>query len=155
MLSTGATSCAVRVRNLSANGALLEGDNLPAEKRTVCLRRGSLATVGLIAWSRGRQCGIRFVEPIAVAEWVERAGPIGQQRIDATVTEFRESLGKWRNPAHPGDADQHSLVEMSDALLKSCERLSALPGMSVELAEELLKIEATAHVLRDFRTDYP
>lgn len=155
ILSTGATSCAVRVRNLSAHGALLEGDNLPAEKRTVSLRRGSLATAGLIAWSRGRQCGIRFVEPIAVAEWVERAGPVGQQRIDATVAEFRESLGMWRNPAHSREADQHSLVEMSAALLNSCERLAALPDKSVELAEELLKIEAAARVLRDFGTDYP
>ena len=153
-LSTGETSCAVRVRNLSSHGALLEGVSLPAEKLNVSLRRGSLASAGQIAWSRGRQCGIRFVEPITVSEWVERAGPVGQQRIDATVAEFRDRPGKWRDDTHPREADQHSLAEISAALLKSCERLSASAGMSVELAEELLKIEAAARVLRDFGTAY-
>ena len=112
--------------------------------------RGILATEGQIAWSKGRQCGIRFSEPIVVAEWVERAGPVGQQRIDATVAEFRNSPASKLRLARPSrKADKHSLVDMSAALLKSCERLAALPGMTVELAEELLKIEATARALRD------
>jgi hypothetical protein len=150
VLSTDATSSAVRVRNLSPQGALLEGSNLPAEKRNVCLKRGSLSTEGQIAWSGGRQCGIRFSEPIVVAEWVERAGPVGQQRIDETVAEFRKSpASNLRHAGPSGQADQHSLVEISAALLKSCERLAALPCMSVELAEELLKIEATARGIRD------
>jgi hypothetical protein len=150
VLSTGSTSGAVRVRNLSPQGALLEGSNLPAEKRNVCLKRGSLATEGQIAWSRGQQCGIRFSEPIVVAEWVERAGPVGQQRIDATVAEFRNSPASKLRLADPsGQADQRSLVEISAALLKSCERLAALPHMTVGLAEELLKIEATARALRE------
>jgi hypothetical protein len=156
VLSTGAATCAVRVRNLSPNGALLEGGNLPAEMRTVLLKRGSLAVAGQIAWSRGGQCGIRFSAPIEVAEWVDRAGPVGQQRIDATVAEFRNGLGAGGCPTGLSHrADQHSLVEMSAALLKSCERVAALPGMSVELAEELLKIEATARSLRGFGSAFP
>jgi hypothetical protein len=155
VLSTGSTSCAVRVRNLSPQGALLEGSNLPAEKRNVCLKRGSLASEGQIAWFGGRQCGIRFSRPIVVAEWVERAGPVGQQRIDATVAEFRDSPASNLHLAGPScQADQHSLVEMSATLLKSCERLAALPSMSVELAEELLKIEATGRALRDLGSGF-
>ena len=150
VLSTAATSCAVRVRNLSPQGALLEGSDLPAEKRNVWLKRGILATEGQIAWSKGRQCGIRFSEPIVVAEWVERAGPVGQQRIDAPSLNFATARHPKLRLARPSrKADKHSLDDMSAALLKSCERLAALPGMTVELAEELLKIEATARALRD------
>ncbi|WP_277622493.1 hypothetical protein [Sphingomonas telluris] len=38
---------------------------------------------------------------------------------------------------------------ISARLLQISERISELPGMSVELAEEVLKIEATASDLRN------
>ena len=144
-LYVGSTSLPVRVRNISAHGALLEGSNLPKEQRIVSLKRGSLASAGQIAWSTGQQCGIRFSSPIDVNDWVDRAGPVGQQRIDATVADFR-------NGARPDAArllrsrarDCEALLDISDDLLRACERLAALPDMSVALAEELIRIEAAA-----------
>lgn len=150
VLSTGAQSFPVRVRNLSVNGALLEGTKLPDKDATVTLRRGSLATTGNIAWAAGQLCGIHFLGAIHVAEWVDRAGPVGQQRIDAAVAEFRHTSNVRRDPAPSShEAPREKLAAMSAALLQICERITEMPGMTVKLAEELLKIEATAHALRE------
>ena len=150
VLRAGTMSCPVRVRNISIHGALLEGNGLPSEKQIVALRRGSLSVSGQIAWIAGQHCGIRFSKPITVAEWVDRAGPVGQQRVDAAVAEFRRSSSSEFVSEYPATKkDPGELEELSVRLLQTCERIAGLPGMSVELAEELLKIEATAHALRD------
>ena len=150
VLRAGTTSCPVRVRNISIHGALLEGNSLPSEKQIVALRRGSLSVSGQIAWIAGQHCGIRFSKPITVAEWVDRAGPVGQQRIDSVVAEFRRNSRPEFATEYPAlKRGPGALEEFSLSLLQTCERIAELPGMSVELAEELLKIEATAHALRD------
>lgn len=156
VLTIGAASCAVRVRNLSPHGSLLEGSNLPVAGRTVVLKRGSLAAAGQVAWSRGPHCGIRFAQAIVIAEWVDRAGPVGQQRIDATVAEFHNYV-RTGSPLTilPREDDRASLVDLSATLLTSCERLSAMSDMSVELAEELLRIEAAARAIQRLGTAFP
>ena len=144
-LYVGSASLPVRVRNISPHGALLEGSNLPAEHRAVSLKRGSLATAGQIAWSTGKQCGVRFAGSIDVSEWVDRAGPVGQQRIDATVAEFRSGARPdTERLARARQRNSETLLDISDDLLRVCERLTALPEMSVALAEELIRIEAAA-----------
>jgi hypothetical protein len=150
VLRAGATSFPVRVRNISIHGALLEGNGLPSANQIVALGRGSLSASGQIAWIAGQHCGIRFSKPITVAEWVDRAGPVGQQRIDAAVAEYRRNSSSRAISDYPAiTGDPGELGEMSATLLQTCERITELPGMSVELAEELLKIEATAHALRE------
>jgi hypothetical protein len=150
VLRAGTTSCPVRVRNISTHGALLEGNGLPSEKQIVALRRGSLSVSGEIAWMAGRHCGIRFSTPISVAEWVDRAGPLGQQRIDAAIAKMRTSSSAGFASGYVATKkDPAELEELSSRLLQTCERIAELPGMSVALAEQLLKIEAAAHAIRD------
>lgn len=144
-LTCDGVSSAVRVRNLSLDGALLEGPNVPNEGQRVMLRRGSLAAEGTVAWRRESQCGIRFDEPIGVAEWVRRAGPDGQQKIDRAIAEFRgTTIGTNRVVGHSVVAPQADPRSVSAELLKACERIAALPNMSDELAGELMKIECLA-----------
>lgn len=149
VLSAGPGACPVRVRNLSERGALLEGSGLPTEGATVQIKRGSLWATGEVAWQSDRQCGVRFHCALDVEEWVKRAGPVGQQRIDFAVAEHR---GRDPSPSRqallPGNDDQDILEKVSSELLKTCERIAALPGMSIELAEELLKVEAAAHRIK-------
>jgi hypothetical protein len=149
VLCTRDTSVPVRVRNLSAHGALLEGVDLPQEDVAIWLRRGSLCASGDVAWGDVRHCGIRFATAINVDEWVRRAGPVGQQRIDATVADYRR---RDVSPRHlsllSSSHGREALDQTSSNLLKICERIAGFPNMTVELAEELLKIEAIAHALR-------
>lgn len=149
VLCAGGAQTNVRIRNLSAHGALLEGPDLPAEGTVVQIRRGSLSVAGDIAWSREQHCGVQFGSIIQVGAWIERAGPIGQQRIDAAIADFR------RQPTRPmlsfavlpGDLRRSDINSLSAEILRICERMVCMPELSVEIAEQILKIEAAARAI--------
>ena len=145
VLYAGSGQTPVRIRNLSAQGALLEGTNLPVEGTIVQIKRGSFSAAGDIAWSRDQHCGLRFAAIIDVASWIERAGPIGQQRIDAAIADFR------RQPSRPASfavlttsMPQVDFGSLSADILQICERMAGMPGLSIDIAEQILKIEAGA-----------
>jgi hypothetical protein len=145
VLYAGAAQTPVRIRNLSTQGALLEGADLPAEGTIVQIRRGSLSAAGDIAWSRDQHCGLRFAALIEVASWIDRAGPVGQQRIDAAIADFR------REPSRPASfavltttMPRVDLGSLSADILQICERMVGMPDLSIGIAEQILKIEAAA-----------
>lgn len=145
VLYAGAAQTPVRIRNLSTQGALLEGADLPAEGTIVQIKRGSLSAAGDIAWSRDQHCGLRFAAVIEVASWIDRAGPIGQQRIDAAIADYR------RKPPRPVSfavlptvMPRADLGSLSADILQICERMVGMPDMTIGIAEQILKIEAAA-----------
>jgi hypothetical protein len=145
-LAAEGASHPVRIRNLSINGALLlEGHDFPEEGKKAQLRRGSLCVQGEIAWHNGKYCGLRFDHTILVQEWVKRAGSEAQLRIDATIAQLRSGAeSHWLERSFDR---ANSVKSVADELLQICERIALLPNMSVELAEELIKIEALARSL--------
>ena len=145
VLCAGAAQTPVRIRNLSTQGALLEGADLPAEGTIVQIKRGSLSAAGDIAWSRDQHCGLRFAAVIEVASWIDRAGPIGQQRIDAAIANYR------RKPDRPVSfavlqtvMPRADLESLSSDILQICERMVGLPDMTIGIAEQSLNIAAAA-----------
>lgn len=50
----------VKMRNLSSNGALVEGDQLPVEGSELMFRKGDLTVPGRVVWTSGRHAGIAF-----------------------------------------------------------------------------------------------
>ena len=145
VLDIGTTSYPVRVRNLSIFGALLEGDALPSDGAKVLLKRGSLRAEGTIAWQSERHCGVRLDGLIRVDEWIRRAGPAGQQQIDSLIAQFRNGTpDPCRLTMLSPAGVQDTLDRIGAELLKICERIAGLSNMSVELAEEVLRIEAAA-----------
>ena len=141
----GGSQMPVRIRNLSTHGALLEGNHLPTEGTIVQIKRGSLSAAGSIAWSADQHCGLRFAAVIDVASWIHRAGPIGQQRIDAAIAGFR------REPSRPASfavitnsMPRGDLASLSADILEICERMVEMPDLSIGIAEQILKIEAAA-----------
>jgi hypothetical protein len=147
-IGAGSTSNPVMVRILSIRGALVEGASLPAAGTAACLRRGSLEVEGVIAWRDQMHCGIRFQSPIVVDEWVKRVGAKGQQTVDAAIADIR--AGATRLPAVPfcTQSRRDQLANASIELLQISERIASMPGMSIELAEELMKLDAIAHSLK-------
>jgi hypothetical protein len=63
-LELSGTSLPVKLRNLSADGALVEGDRLPVETASVLFRKGDLSMPGIVAWVNGRQAGISFAKQL-------------------------------------------------------------------------------------------
>ena len=55
---------AVKLRNLSVDGALIEGDALPIEGAAVVFKRNELAIPGRIAWVKGTRAGVTFTEKL-------------------------------------------------------------------------------------------
>jgi hypothetical protein len=54
----------VKLRNLSSEGAQVEGEHIPVEGTELLFRKGELAVAGSIIWTKGKQAGIRFVQKL-------------------------------------------------------------------------------------------
>jgi hypothetical protein len=144
-LVSGGNSIPVRIRNLSADGALIDGSALPDVGCHLRLSRGTLAATGELMWRDKSYGGVRFVGRIDVDAWVRGASG-GQERVDRVIAAIRRGQpvpAELKAPAVP------SIAEISTALDQLCDRLSNLPNMSVELGEELVRLDAIAQSLRE------
>ena len=64
----------VLLRNLSPDGALVEGPVLPAPGTAVRLSRGALTATGSVMWSDAQRGGVWLDERIDVAAWMAPPG---------------------------------------------------------------------------------
>ena len=72
----------VKLRNLSEEGALIEGDRLPLEGTTTFFQRNDLRVKGRVVWIHGRFAGIAFARPLK-SEEVLRHVPQPRQKINS------------------------------------------------------------------------
>lgn len=86
---------AVRIRNLSETGAMIEGPALPLPDKRLILRRSGVEIGARVVWHEAGRCGIQFEGTIAVEEWAggTRVGSppdvSGQARVDAIQAAIR------------------------------------------------------------------
>jgi hypothetical protein len=142
VLLSGEETRPVRVRNLSPGGAFLDGERIPPVGANVRLVRGSLAVAGNVAWQSEGHAGLRFYREIDVAAWVKRVGHPGQRKVDQAVDSLRHGQ---RLAAAP---DTPTLVRISAELDGICERIAASPSTTVEVGEELVRLDALARALQ-------
>ena len=123
---------AVRIRDLSEGGALLEGARLPAVGERLTLSRADLAMPATVAWRTGERCGIRFERAISVAQWaaglrVASASHEGQARVDAIQAAVRAGTPPAPAPAPPPDTATgelaHRLAEEIDYVARLLETM--------------------------------
>ena len=81
-LELSGTSLPVKLRNLSADGALVEADSLPVEGASILFRRGDLCVQGRVAWVKTRHAGISFANKLD-PEQVLRHVPAPRPRVNA------------------------------------------------------------------------
>ena len=95
----------VKLRNLSEEGALIEGDRLPLEGTTTFFQRNELRLKSRVVWVQGRFAGVAFARPLK-AEEVLRNVPKPRQQIQADfrrpglacrplTPEERQMVEKW------------------------------------------------------------
>ena len=82
-------SSPVHLRNMSANGALIESAILPKPGSLVVLKRGSLEISARIAWSTPRQAGLAFGASVRVTDWMAKRANAHQDRIDEIVAALK------------------------------------------------------------------
>jgi hypothetical protein len=88
----------VRLRDVSANGARIEGDNLPPHGTPVQLTRGTFSVFGLMVWHEGEAGGVEFDEPLDEARLLEAlkglsAGPNVPEPYRRPGLRHRQSTG--------------------------------------------------------------
>lgn len=147
-LAAGDGTLPVRVRNLSARGALVDGASLPPAGAKIRLVRGALSADAVVAWQANGQAGIRFTGEINVVDWVSRPGHPGQQRVDDAFAALRQS-----RPFPCNGQGLPSLDRIRSELDAICARIAASPGMTVELGEELVRLDALARTVDQLATN--
>jgi PilZ domain-containing protein len=91
-LELSGASLPVKLRNLSADGSLVEGDKLPVEGAAVLFRKGDLSMPGTVAWVKGRQAGVSFAQKLN-PEQLMRHVPVPRPRV--TPSHRRPGLKKF------------------------------------------------------------
>jgi hypothetical protein len=86
LLSAKLEVCGVEVpvilRNLSAEGALIEGQQLPPEGATTRFTRNDLSVQGRIIWVEGRYAGVAFDRRLEREEMLRQV-PQPRQRVES------------------------------------------------------------------------
>lgn len=92
-IEAGALKAAVRIRNLSETGALLEGPAFPGIGEPLTLGRAELSIGASVVWRTGSRCGVKFDGVACVSEWV--AGkhlPAGGKRDQAYIDRVQAAI---------------------------------------------------------------
>ena len=115
-----ACTAPVHIRNLSANGALIEAALLPEPGSLFLLKRGRLKVGGPVAWTAARQAGLAFGSSVSVADWMARQANARQDRIDEIVCAFKSEASCGDRPVSPdsGSDPPHS-IEQELSLLRA------------------------------------
>lgn len=153
-LVAGGNSRPVRMRNISARGALLDGPALPPEGAVVHLRRGSLSIDGEVAWQSGEQCGLRFDDDVVVADWVRRVEHSGQARVD-DIFALLKRLPRTDVRQFDGDQASDSLASISTDLADCSQRLASIPSLVARHSDELLRLDSLVHRLTNLGDSVP
>ncbi|HZU51412.1 MAG TPA: PilZ domain-containing protein [Sphingomicrobium sp.] len=81
-IEVGGTEVSVVLRNLSSEGALIEGAELPPEGATTLFHRNELTVEGRIIWVEGRYAGLAFDRQLEREELLRNV-PKPRQQVDS------------------------------------------------------------------------
>ena len=154
-LVAGGVSRAVRVRNLSASGALVEGATLPPAGGTAILQRGSLHAECALVWRAEGRGGLKFADPIDLADWIPGAAGNGQVEVDRAIAETRAGGPKAETSAVSAEIEPGLIRRTADELAFVSRRLEALgdaltcdPHVVMRHATSLQELDIAMQVLR-------
>ena len=114
-LELSGSALPVKLRNLSAEGALIEGGNLPVEGSQVVFKRLELTVAGRIAWVSNGRAGVTFdmkLEPEAMLHHI----PVPKPRVMPKFN--RPGLG-----ARKLSAGEQQVAESWAVVVQSKDRL--------------------------------
>lgn len=152
VLSWADSSSAVKIRNMSPSGALVEAPVLPPSGTAVRLVRGSLAIDGTAIWLDEDRCGLRFQSLAVVREWMAPASHHEQARVDRTVALLKDGAVPFQDvrsqhPAQPRTSNGLTGAALAADLREVLELLSTL---SAELAGDAHVVNRHARALQNF-----
>jgi hypothetical protein len=117
------SSLPVKIRNISATGALVDCAVVPSAGSLVQLVRGRLIAHALVAWAKDGRCGLKFSGSIDVQQWRAAPANVEQQRIDEVVRLVKAGV-----------------APLSVAPLAPLSERNDMPGSAAQLSAELRRI---------------
>lgn len=93
----------VKLRNLSEEGALIEGDRLPAEGATTFFERKELRVRSRIVWVHGRFAGVAFERPLKAEEVL--------RHVPKPKPAARQDFRRPGLACRPISADERKMIE--------------------------------------------
>ena len=72
---------AIRIRNLSSTGMLIEGPILPIAGAVVRVQRGAMTVSGTVAWSDSERAGLTLDANVSLEDWLGRPAIRGGQIV--------------------------------------------------------------------------
>ena len=102
-------SLAVRIRNLSVRGAMIESPGLPREGSAIVIERTGLKIGGTLRWASGPRAGVQFDRTIDLAAWSPSLAlsARNQADVDGAVAAVRAGLV----PTAPTERSKRTLNE--------------------------------------------
>ena len=140
-----------RLRNICAEGALIE---LPGGLRIgekVRLRRGDVSASCMVVWSADKRIGIHFDRAAAVHHWLP-AGSTDQRRVDETFRQFKQAPASPRPPsATPLPTSPRSAAEIdgiADMLDSLADSMAEDAYFVTRFMEKLQALDLASQQLR-------
>jgi len=124
VLRFGTQSIPVRIRNMSATGALIEGAAFPPAGTAIRLVRSELSIDGSMAWVEPGRAGLSLSGQVSVADWMHGKAS-HQQVIDRMVAEVRATPAQAQAPV-PGPGLDSPGRDEGEELRAICELLARL-----------------------------
>ena len=151
-------AAAVRLRDLSASGARIEGARLPPVGSPAQIIRGPLNASGTIVWRDRNRCGLRFGEPLPLDDWMPARLSTDQQFVDELVAEAKSGEAKilpLRPASPPLDAFREALPQrLAEELGYVCRLLESLgddlcsePLIVMRHGQKLQNLDISAQIL--------
>lgn len=145
-------SSPVKVRDMSAGGALVEGGVIPPPGTYVRLCRGSLAVTGKIAWCKGARAGLSFNSTVTPEEWLPAGAPAPQQWVDEVVQQAKGSMlhrapVAGLEPIAPTPVTALELTRLRRAIEDLAEDLADDPAVVARHAAKLSTLDLATQLL--------
>lgn len=129
LLRAGTEQAEVRVRNMSASGAMIESSLIPVAGSAVHLVRGRLVAKGIVVWGSSKGFGLRFHSEVCVQAWLSSPAKVEQHRVDQIVALVKSGA------IPPTSTNATSVDEDSDC--RGGEQLAADVQTIVRLMQDL------------------
>lgn len=153
-LVSGTASNRVKIRNMSASGALIEGPLLPRAGATFSLCRADTTLTGRVAWSAGNRAGLSFDVRAIVADWLPSTNA-GQRATDQAVQLAKAEkaagiLPTSNAPLQPSAILAKDLTTMAAMLDQLADELAGDPQVVAKFMTKLQILDIAGQALRTF-----
>lgn len=147
-MSAERVSGPVKVRNLSASGALIEGVALPSLGERLILRRGDNFIAGRVVWCEGGKAGLHFESPVRVQDWLPNRRS-GQTGIDAAFHGIRsdQAIAPTAGPTI-GPFAACDLLQLAEGIDVLAGALVNDPAVVTRLGDKLRALDIASQTLR-------